>query len=281
MQRFAAANQGIGWGAAIGGITGWHIALDAAIEATIIAAGVTAALGATAAVVYPIIDQLAYHTRAAFDVMTAYGVDAGPLAKTTKQMDLLRQSLAPQVFEGFGGVLSLLGNHFNDVAGAARAVVNMFDTWIAKIDIWAGGQKSMNGLFQAGVGFLQQIGKAIGIFAQAIDNLLTKDPGIAHYLLNLIQGLAMLINLFSRLPAPVVQATLMIHGFYLWISVLLGVVGKLAAPLAGLATGFVQLALGKEALTIEKDATALDKLKASASLLGPSWLPGWGTRRTR
>jgi hypothetical protein len=257
--RFGGGAQGIGWGAAIGGIQGWHIVLDAAIEATIIAIGVTAALGAAFAGAYPAIDQVAYHTKAAMDVMTAFNVDAGKLGGT---LDKLQKSLAPQVIEAFGGALNLLSGQNTAVYQTAHQVVDMFDTWIAKLDLWAGGQRTLAGFMQAGVGYLQQLGKAAAIFGQSIDNLLTKDPGIAHYLLDLIQGFAQILNLFSRLPAPIVQATLMIHGFYLWISVLGGVLGKLLNPMVLLAGWFVKLG------TAARDASSAQEVGGLAGWLG-------------
>lgn len=247
----------IGWTATIGGIAGWHIVLDAAIEATIIAIGVTAALGAAFAGVYPSIDELGYHTKAALDVMTAFNVDAGKLGGT---LDSLQKSLAPQVIEAFGGALNLLNNQTGAIYRTAHEVVDMFDIWIAKLDLWANGQKTLSGFMQAGVGYLEQLGKAAALFGQAIDNLLTKDPGIAHYLLDLIQGLAGVLDWFSKLPAPIVEATLMIHGFYLWGSVLVGILGPMVSGIVKFVSAAIDLgkiALGMTALT--ESATGLQK----------------------
>ena len=257
--RFAAANQKIGWGAMIGGIAGWHIVLDAAIEAVIIATTSLLALGAGFAGVYRAVDELAYHTKASLNVMTAYGVDAGTLAGA---LDNLQKSLAPQVIEAFGGALNLASGQTNALYRAAHQVVDLFDTWIAKLDIWANSQKNVGGLLQSGVGFLSQMGKAIGILAQAIDNLLTKDPGVAHYLLDMIQGFAEVLNLFSKLPGPIVTATLMFHGLWVWVSVLGGVFGKLTAPIVGAVTWIVKqgTASTAAATATEAHATATEAL---------------------
>jgi cell wall-associated NlpC family hydrolase len=267
--RFGPGAQGIGWTAAIGGVAGWHIVLDGVIEATIIATGATLALGAAFAGTYPAFDELGYHTMAALNVMTAYGADAGKLAGT---LDTLQKSLAPQVIEAFGGALNLITGQTGALSTAAHEVVDMVDTWIAKLDLWANGQKTVGGLLQAGVGYLSQLGKAIGIVAQAIDNLLSKDPGIAHYLLDLIQGFAEVINLFSKLPAPVVEATLMLHGFYVWASVLGGVLGKLTGPLLSTGAALIKLAgMGTE-LEALQDVTGWAKVTAAVQLFGKALL---------
>jgi hypothetical protein len=252
MNRFGAANQGIGWTTAIGGIAGWHIVLDAALEATIIAVGSLAALGAAVAGVYPAVDNLAVHQKAALSVMTAYHVDAGKLAGS---LDTLQKSLRYQVIEAYGGALNLMGHHITEVSRAAHSVVDMFDTWIAKIDIWANGSKSLNGILQAGTGYLAQLGKAVGILAQAIVNLLAKEPGVAHMLLDMLQGAAGLIDAFSKLPSWLVVATLGFHGLWVWGSVLLGVLSKMTAPLVSLVTW-----IAKQGAVSTETAAATDAL---------------------
>jgi len=234
------ATTGVGWTATIGGIAGWHIVLDAAIEAAIILAGSVLALGAAAAAVYPAIDQLGYGINHSLQAMTALGTDAGPLAG---KLDQLQRSVVPQVYEALGGALQLVTGQAGVLAKTAHEVVTMFDDWIARIDIWAGHQRSMDGLLQGGVGYLSQLGKFFGILAQAINNLLAKDPGIAHYFLDIFQGIALLLEGFSKLPAPIVETVLALHGIYIWGSVLGGIllkvatgIGHLVGVLAGLAT---------------------------------------------
>ena len=213
----------VGWTATIGGIAGWHIVLDLVIEGVILLTGTLLALGAAAAAVYPAIDQLGYGFNHALQAMTALGTDAGPVAGA---LDQLQKSVVPQVYEAFGGVLNLVTGQTGALSKAAHDVVNIFDTWIAKIDLWAGGQRTVNGLLASGAGYLSQLGKFFGILAQAINNLLTKDPGIVHYLLDIFQGVALLIDAFSMLPKPVVEAVLALHGLYLWGSVIGGLIGK-------------------------------------------------------
>jgi hypothetical protein len=269
--RFGPGAQGIGWTAAIGGIAGWHIVLDAAIEATIIAATSIAALGAAAAVAWPAIDQVGYATQHSLQAMTALGTDAGPLAG---KLDAVQKAMAPQVIEAYGGALSLLTGQTGAFSRVGTQVVTMFDDMIARIDLWARSQKDMGGLLQAGAAFLGQMAKILGTLAQAIDNLLTKDPGVAHFLLDIIQLAASAINWFSRLPAPIVEATLVIHGLYLWGSVLLGIFGPMITGLVGFisaAVGLGKIALGMTALTA--DATALQKAMALLFAESPvGWL---------
>ena len=227
------------FGKTMAGFSGFHLIVDALIEATIIAATSLLALAAGAAAAYPAIDQVAYATKNSLTAMTALGVDAGPLAG---KLDAVQKAMAPRVIEAYGGALSLLTGQTGVLSKAGTQVVTMFDDWIAKLDIWSRGQKSMGGLLQSGIGFLSQMAKVLGTLGQALDNLLTKDPGVAHFLLDVIQGVASAINLFSKLPAPIVEATLALHGLYLWGKVLAGVLLQLGTSAVNTAKGLLALA---------------------------------------
>jgi Bacteriophage peptidoglycan hydrolase len=240
--RFTQA--GIGWTATIGGIAGWHIVLDAAIEAAISLGTATLALGAAAAVTAPALDQVGYNTEHMLQAMTALGDDAGPLAG---KLDAIQAAMAPQVIEAYGGALSLLTGQAGALSKVGAEVVTMVDDWVAKLDLWAKGQNDISGLLQTGAGYLAQFVKFFAILGQAIDNLLTKDPGIAHFLLDFLQGIAELINLFSQLPAPIVEGTLALHGLYLWGSVLLGVLTKMTEPLVSMVQWITKLGEASQA----------------------------------
>src|SRR5690348_16858656 len=133
------------------------------------------------------------------------------------------KAMAPRTIEAFGGGFQLIQSQAGNILKRMEPVVNLFDTWIAKIDIWAAHQRDFGTIIQAGREFLEQLGKAVGILADAITNLLQKDPGIAHFLLDFLQGALLLLDAFSKLPAPIVEATLAIHGAYLWLKLLVAV----------------------------------------------------------
>jgi hypothetical protein len=269
LSRFAAANQKIGWNAMIGGVQGWHILLDAAIEAVIILTGSVLALGAAFAVAYPAIDQMGIFLKASNSVMTAMHQNVGAL---TDQLGTLHKQMGPMVIEAYGGLLEIARKNMDVFGQSGARVVTMFDDWIARIDIWSKSQGNFGGLLKAGEGYLAQLGKAIGIIAMAIDNLLTKDPGIAHWLLDMIQGIAVLFLWFSKLPKPIVEVVLAGHGLYLWASVMTGVLSKLLSPLGQLFTLFLKLGGVNLAERLAGASGIFDKMKLAVTGLGEALL---------
>ena len=244
------------------GFSGLHILLDALVEAVIVASTVMLALGAAAAVAYPAIDQVGYATKNSLNAMTALGVDAGPLAG---KLDAVQKAMAPRVIEAYGGALSLLTGQTGALSRAGTQVVTMFDDWIAKLDLWAVGQKDMGGLLKTGEQYLGQLVRILGTLGQALDNMLQKDPGIAKFLLDIIQGAASLINLFSRLPAPIVEATLALHGLYLWGSLLVGVFLRIYAQAESMGLGIARVAGPMLGLTSATETLAAEGEKAAVS----------------
>ena len=233
------ATTGVGWNATIGGVSGLHIVLDLAIEAAIAFGTALLAVGAAALAAYPAIDQISYGFSNSLKAMTALGVYAGPVAG---KLDQLQRSVVPQVYEAFGGALNLVTGQMGVLGSTAHDVINLFDTWIAKIDLWSKSQGNMGALLHTGTGYLSQFGTVIGNLLKAISDLLTKDPGIARFLLDILNGVALLLGAFAKLPGPVVEATLALHGLWLWGRVLGGVlliaasnVKTFAVSLAGLA----------------------------------------------
>jgi hypothetical protein len=206
-----------GLGGQIAGIGTWHIVLDAVIEAVIALAGALIAFAAGAAAVAEPVRNIATHLNAVRTVSSALGTDIPPL---TGKFDALSKAMAPRAVEGFGGALAIVRGQSGQLLSTMEPVVNLFDDWIAKIDIWAGRQRTFGGLVTAGTGYLAQFGQIIGHLTEAITNLLAKEPGIAGMLLSVADGAVRLIDAFSRLPAPIVEATLALHGLYLWTKVL-------------------------------------------------------------
>ncbi len=238
------AFQGIwtgGWlRGAVLGIGIWHIALDGLLEAVIIVTASAAALAAGVAALGESARNLATHMKGVLTVSSALGVDVPPL---TGKFDDLATAMAPRAVEAFGGALELIKTQAGGVLSRMEPVVSLFDTWIAKIDIWAAHERDFGTVINAGREFLEQLGKAVGILVDAIANLLQKDPGIAHFLLDFVQGALLLLDAFSKLPAPVVEATLAIHGAYLWLKLLVAVpILKFAASLGILSAAQLEAA---------------------------------------
>jgi len=237
-----------GLGGQIMGIGTWHVVLDGIIEAVIALAGALIAFAAGAAAVAEPARNIATHLNGVLTTSSALGVVVGPL---TGKFDALSEAMAPRAIEMFGGAMDIVRSQSGALLSTMEPVVNLFDTWIAQIDIWAGRQRSFGGLVTAGTGYLAQFGSILGHLTEAIANLLTKEPGIAGMLLGLVDGAVRVIDAFSRLPAPIIEATLAIHGLYLWTKVLV------IAPVLGMAKALgilsdAQLKAAKDGLTFQK-----------------------------
>jgi hypothetical protein len=201
------------FGSATHSVGVWHIALDAAIEGVIAVGGALAVLTATAYAFWPAAVDVYNHLNAVDSANDALGSSIPPLAK---HFVALQQSLAPEALELYGGALNVVNRSAGLLSPAIHSVASLMEGWIANIDIWVGSQRTMGGLLQSGVGYLSQFGSLVGDVGLAIVNLLSKDPGVVHFLLDVVGGAGKLLVLFSDLPRPIVEATLALHGIYLW-----------------------------------------------------------------
>jgi hypothetical protein len=224
-------------GLTIKSVAGFHVALDSLAEA-LIAVGLSVAAATPAILVMANVgEDLVTHFTAVHDVTESLGIAIPPL---TGKFDDLARAMAPQTIEAFGGAMELINGRVGLFTEATEKVVNVFDTWIAKIDIFASGQ-GLNKFLSSGIGYMQQFATFVGDVGIALGNLLTRDPGVAHYLLDIIDGVAKLLDLFTGLPAPIVETVLALHGLYVWASVIaplllsaVGAIAKMGVALAGL-----------------------------------------------
>ena len=227
-----------GWGrilrGTIGGVAIWHIALDAIIEA-IIAVGLASVAAITGIVAMSEAGRdLAINYKSASTASAALGVIITPL---TGKFDKLVEAMAPQTIELYGGLLRIVGLNADMLSKSGMRVATMFDDWVAKIFIWSKAQGGVGKLLQSGSEYLQQFASIIGTVVQAIAGLLKSDPGIAKFLLMFIQGTASLFLLITKLPGPLLQWALGLHGVYLWGSVLVGVLARMGAGLLNMYRG--------------------------------------------
>lgn len=292
----AAAGRAIGgFGGVLGGTVGlistFHLVLDLAVEGLIAVGTATAAAAVGIAAMTPAAQDIATHLQAVQTVNSALGSSIPPL---TGQFQALAQAMAPQVIEAYGGALNLVTGQTGVFAKVAGEVVNLFDTWIAKIDIWAKSQNNFGGLLQAGVGFLSQFGEIIAKIGLALDNLIVKDPGTAHFLLDILNAAASLLDLITKLPAPILETALAMHSWYIYGGAAAGALSKLPGPLgaigtalkgvnavqlgvlAALATGAFEIVRAWDAASanVQKDInntlSSLDQLSASQALITAS-----------
>ena len=214
------------WGGGILGIKFWHLALDAALESAIAITGAAIAAAAGIAAISEPALNVAQRLQAVRVTSAALGVDIPPL---TGKFDALMKSMVPQTIELFGAGLRIVNSQAGNLRQTFEPVVNLFDTWAAKIVIWIGNQHKLSQAVQGGLGYLSQFGTAIGHLIDAIDRFLTKDPGIAHYFVDLIVGFTGVLDLVSKLPGPLLATALGLHAVYLWTKVLA------VAPILGMA----------------------------------------------
>ena len=172
------------------------------------------------------------------DVTEALGESIPPL---TGGFDNLARAMAPQTIEAFGGAMDLVNGKTGLFGQAVTKVVPLLDNWIARIDLWGVAQGETGKILSSGVGYLTQFADIIGNVVSAIGNLLSKDPQIAHFVLDLVNGLALLIKGFSDLPAPVVEAVLALHGIYVWGGLMATVIPIVLTYLTRMVASFVLL----------------------------------------
>lgn len=215
-----------------------HIAIDAVVE-TLIAvtlAAASAALGIAA--MAPAAQDVVTHMKAVQTVTDSLGQTIPPL---TGKWTALTDAMAPRVIEAFGGVLDVIGRKAGTLVSAAGPVVNMFDTWIAKIDLWAASQGGLAKVLQSGMGFLHQFGQIFGNLGSALGNLIKADPGTAHFLGDIVVAASKLVNIVSQIPSPILFAVLALHSIAVW--------GRLAGVALAYLSGYV-VRLGQTLLAL-------------------------------
>lgn len=259
----------------VGQIPLWHILLDGILETTIGLTEATIAVGVFAAAAAPAAEDVYNHLVAVHDVVHALGVDIPPV---TGHFHELQQAMAPQVVELYGGALNLMGKSGDSLAQVVSRLTTGFDNWMARLDLFSSKQSHTDGIVQAGTDVLQQMSVILDDLGVAFTNLMKADPGTVHFLLDVAEGAARLIEVVSKIPTPILYTTLAIHSFMLWGGLLTTGVVKMLSPLNSLA-----LALGgvsKEASAVGQlgsDASGLERLKAVFSDLGAG-LSGYGSK---
>ena len=177
----------------------FHIAADGIVEALISLS--LAALTVTPAllVMANVGEDLYTHFTAVHDVTESLGQ---PISVLTGGFDALARAMAPQTIEAFGGAMNPLPGKTGLFGEAVNKVVPLLDTFIAKIDLWMNAQSDTGKILSSGIGYLIQFADIIGNVVSAIGLLLSKDPGIAHYVLDIVNAIALLIKGFTEPAGP-------------------------------------------------------------------------------
>ena len=218
----------------------FHIAADGIAEALISVSLAALAVTPALLVMANVGQDLVTHFQAVHTVTESLGQSIPPL---TGGFDALARAMAPATIEAFGGAMNLVTSKTGLFAEAVNKVVPLLDSWIAKIDLWGIAQGATGKIITSGIGYLTQFADIIGNVVSAFGSLLTKDPGIAHFLLDFINLIALLLKGFTDLPAPVVYATLALHGIYVWAGLMATVLPAVIAYIIKLAASFALVAL--------------------------------------
>jgi hypothetical protein len=262
----SAARGGLGfgfWGRGIGGTIGavglWHVALDLAVEGLIAVVGAAAAAAVGLAAMAPAATDIYQHLNNLHTISAALNQNIPPM---TGNFQALSDSMKPNVIEAYGGGLYLLNRNTGAFGTTAHLVGGMLDNMIAKIDIWDRSQNGLGKLLQTGVGFLSQFGHIAGQVALAIGNLISKDPGITHFLLDFIGGAASLLNLVTKLPGPLIAGGLAFHAFYVYGNVAAGLLGRMVGSF-----GAADTAAGRLGARLSKGFSYADLVGPTGALI--------------
>lgn len=264
----------------LGHIRGWHIALDALVEGFIAVAGALLAFTVGAVAVTPAVTDIKDHLTSVYDVSHALGQSIPPI---TGQFTQLAHALAPQVLVIYGAALNVIQRQTGVLGTTAHNVVNIFENWAIKFQLWSASQNNLGKILASGTGFLSQFGQILGNVGAAISNLVKADPGTAHFLLDFFVGATRVLDAVTKLPSPILYAALAFHSIWLWGGLAANGIIGLLAPLKAVA-----LALGGlDATKIGANASGLEKLKTTVTDIGlgfaslgkniATWVRGIGT----
>jgi hypothetical protein len=236
------------WGGVLGGTIGavglWHVGLDLAVEGLIAVTGAVAAAAVGLVAMAPAATDIYQHLNNLHTIAGALNQNIPPM---TGNFQALSDSLKPNVVEAYGGGLRILNSNTGVFGTTAHQVAGMLDNMVAKLVIWDQTQRGLGRMLQTGVGFLSQFGHIFGQIAMAVDNLIQKDPGIAHFLLDFLGGAASLLNIITKLPAPIVETALALHGMFVYGNVAAGLLGRMVGSF-----GSADSAAGRLGKTLSK-----------------------------
>lgn len=225
-------------------VSGFHIALDAIIEGlavivpalTVAAAGLAAfALAGSDAFRQVYQRLLNIHT-----VSDAFGVTIGPM---TGKLEALHAVVRPQVWQLYGDAIAVAHDKtglFGKLAVSTGGVIDKFAARLTVLATSAG--PGLDKFIASGTRDLQQFGRIFLNLGDAFGKLIqvTEQTHIAEILLTIVNAGAKLLDIFTKLPLPLLATVVAIHGIYLWsglaatgITALLRPLSRMAAAAAG------------------------------------------------
>ena len=212
---------------------GWwtllHAGIDLAAESLIAVVGAALAAATGIAALVPVMTDIYNHIHAVNQVNSALG-DQIPVLGANFRNFAESLGTASAGAELYGQAVTAISGKTGALAQSAAAVITVFEDWAAKIAIWLQAQNNFGAVLNQGRGYLVQFGQILANLFIAIDNLIKADPGVVHFFLDFVNGLATLFRIATSIPQPVLQIALGLHAVYLY--------GKLAGGVLS-AIGFV------------------------------------------
>jgi hypothetical protein len=224
--------------ALIGAVGLWHIALDAIIEtlAILVPAVVTATAGLLGwgAAAYQSGQQVYNQMKNVLTVSSALNTTVPPL---TGNFQKLVDAVRPQAFQLFGDALDLMNSKTGVFQNLIMQTGRVLDTFGARIvvDMQQGG-KGLQTFFDTGAKVLGMLGQIALNIGHAFANLVraTEITHIAEDLLAVVSVLSKLLDIITKLPAPVLALVLGLHGLQLWGGLAVTWISKLAVGLVSM-----------------------------------------------
>jgi hypothetical protein len=238
-------------GTTFAGIAGWHIALDLLLETLVAVISAMAAFAAGALALAPTMHDLYTQTQSVNTVNSVLGDQIPTLGADFRSMS---ESIltAGRGIELYGGAILLAQKNTGMFTSVGNRVVGLFDTWMAKLNLWSGNTGVFNKLLSDGIGFLNQFAQIAGYLGEALGHILAAMPGIAHYLMDVAVAAAHVVEWITKIPTPLLTLIIGLHGVYIW--------GRVAAGgllLLGNALGIVSA----KTLTAYRNMTLLGLLR--------------------
>jgi len=264
----------------------WHIVLDGLLEATIAVTGAVIALAGAFYALYPAGEDIYNRLKGIAVVSQATRQAIGPLTDKFREF---QEAMAPRAIELYGDALNALGHgSMNALERAMAGVVDLLDKWGAEIDIWMSKSDGMAGAVTKGTGYLDQLGQMIANIVLAIQNLMKAEPGVAHFVLDFVDGFTKAFAVLTGISPMLDKIALALHGVMLWGGLLVSIFANLAVgilkPVSALLT-FV--ARTKSATSAIEDfeaandtaATPVQKLQLTLQAMGDAFTKMGGAVR--
>lgn len=223
----------------------WVVAGSAEFLAVAIPAFVAA--GAAAAVMAQGAQNAYVHLSAVYAATEAtanvFHQTAGQYLGLGDALQKAQNAANPHVYELLGAGLNIAKTAAGGFVSEGTQVVGVLDNFAAKVTAEMQGAlgSQLHSLLAGGVRDLTQFGQVLGNVGHAVINLAGDMPGLAHVLLDIVDGASRLLLAFSGLPAIIITGAMAFEEFNRWGSLVVSMLARLVGGTAELQGGFFTL----------------------------------------